>query len=140
MSRYNVGAYIRLSRDESYSDSDSLDNQINLADYYCKNNDLEIIEKYIDNGYSGTTFDRPGFQNLLRDIECGLINTVIVKDLSRLGRNYIQVGYYLHYNISKEEINKITLREFSKPKSNISAEEYLDFVLNSKEITLFDIF
>ena len=97
MSRYNVGAYIRLSRDESYSDSDSIDNQIKLADYYCENNGLEIVEKYIDNGYSGTTFDRPCFQNLLRDIECGLINTVIVKDLSRLGRNYIQVGYYLHY-------------------------------------------
>ena len=139
MSKYNVGAYIRLSRDESYSDSDSIDNQNKLSDY-CENNGLEIVGKYIDNGYSGTIFDRPSFQDLLRDIECGLINTVIVKDLSRLGRNYIQVGYYLHYNISKEEINKITLREFSKPKSNISAEEYLDFVLNSKEITLFDIF
>ena len=80
MSKYNVGAYIRLSRDESYSDSDSIDNQNKLSDYYCENNGLEIVEKYIDNGYSGTTFDRPGFQNLLRDIECGLINTVIVKE------------------------------------------------------------
>ena len=48
MSKYNVGAYIRLSRDESYSDSDSIDNQIKLADYYCENNGLEIVEKYID--------------------------------------------------------------------------------------------
>jgi len=48
MSKYNVGAYIRLSRDESYSDSDSIDNQIKLADYYCENNDLRIVEKYID--------------------------------------------------------------------------------------------
>lgn len=71
MSKYNVGAYIRLSRDESYSDSDSIDNQNKLSDYYCENNGLEIVKKYIDNGYSGTTFDRPGFQNLLRDIECG---------------------------------------------------------------------
>ena len=47
MSNYNVGAYIRLSRDESYSDSDSIDNQIKLADYYCENNDLKIVEKYI---------------------------------------------------------------------------------------------
>jgi len=52
MSKYNIGAYIRLSRDESYSDSDSIDNQIKLADYYCENNDLKIVEKYIDNGYS----------------------------------------------------------------------------------------
>ena len=77
MSKYNVGAYIRLSRDEIYSDSDSIDNQIKLADYYCEKNNLKIVEKYIDNGYSGTTFDRPGFQDLLRDIDCGLINTVI---------------------------------------------------------------
>ena len=48
MSKYNVGAYIRLSRDESYSDSDSIDNQIKLADYYCENNNLEVVEKYID--------------------------------------------------------------------------------------------
>ena len=48
MSKYNVGAYVRLSRDESYSDSDSIDNQIKLADYYCENNGLEIVEKYID--------------------------------------------------------------------------------------------
>ena len=47
MSKYNVGAYVRLSRDESYSDSDSIDNQIKLADYYCENNGLEIVEKYM---------------------------------------------------------------------------------------------
>ena len=119
MSKYNVGAYIRLSRDDSYSDSDSIDNQIKLADYYCENNGLEIVEKYIDNGYSGTTFDRPGFQNLSRDIECGLINTVIVKDLSRLGRNYIQVGYYLHYYFPDKNVTIIS--------SNSSKEMYYDF-------------
>ena len=69
MSKYKVGAYIRLSRDESYSDSDSIDNQIKLADYYCENNDLKIVEKYIDNGCSGTTFDRPGFQDLLKKVD-----------------------------------------------------------------------
>ena len=69
MSNYNVGVYIRLSRDESYSDSDSIDNQIKLADYYCENNDLKIVEKYIDNGCSGTTFDRPGFQDLLKKVD-----------------------------------------------------------------------
>ena len=75
--------------DESYSDSDSMDNQIKLAEFYCKNNNLEIVEKYIDNGYSGTTFDRHSFQNLLDDIDYSLINTIMIKDLSRLGGNYI---------------------------------------------------
>ena len=57
MSKYNVGVYIRLSRDDNYSDSNSIDNQIKLIEFYCKNNDLKIAEKYIDNGYSGTNFD-----------------------------------------------------------------------------------
>ena len=50
MSKYKVGGYVRLSRDDDYSESDSIDNQIKLADYYCENNGLEIVEKYIDNG------------------------------------------------------------------------------------------
>lgn len=68
-----MSKYIRLSRDESYSNSDSIDYQIKLTDFYCEENNLEIIEKYIDNGYSGTTFDRPSFQKLLNDINNGLI-------------------------------------------------------------------
>ena len=131
MSRYNVGAYIRLSRDESYSDSDSIDNQIKLADYYCENNDLRIVEKYIDNGYSGTTFDRPGFQNLLRDIECGLINTVIVKDLSRLGRNYIQVGYYLHYYFPDRKIRFISINDDFDSLKHDNIMERLDVPLKN---------
>jgi len=131
MSKYNVGAYIRLSRDESYSDSDSIDNQIKLADYYCENNDLEIIEKYIDNGYSGTTFDRPGFQNILRDIECGLINTVIVKDLSRLGRNYIQVGYYLHYYFPDRNIRFISINDDFDSLKHDNIMERLDVPLKN---------
>ena len=58
---YKVGYYIRLSRDESYSNSDSIDNQIKMTDFFCEENKLEVINKYIDNGYSGTTFDRPAF-------------------------------------------------------------------------------
>lgn len=53
MSKYKVGSYIQLSRDESYSNSDSIDNQIKLTDFYCEENNLEVIDKYIDNGYSG---------------------------------------------------------------------------------------
>lgn len=97
MNKYKVGVYIRLSRDESYSNSDSIDNQIKLIDYYCNDNNLEVVDKYIDNGYSGTNFDRPAFKKLKDDIELGIINTVVVKDLSRLGRNYILVGHFLEY-------------------------------------------
>ena len=99
---------------------------ISVSNYswlYCENNGLEIVEKYIDNGYSGTTFDRPGFQNLLRDIECGLINTVIVKDLSRLGRNYIQVGYYLHYYFPDKNVRFISINDGKK--KTVEASEFL---------------
>lgn len=61
MVNYKVGSYIRLSRDEIYSNSDSIDNQIKMTDFYCEENKLEVINKYIDNGYSGTTFDRLAF-------------------------------------------------------------------------------
>ena len=131
MSKYNVGAYIRISRDESYSDSDSIDNQIKLANYYCENNNLEVVEKYIDNGYSRTTFDRPGFQNLLRDIECGLINTVIVKDLSRLGRNYIQVGYYLHYYFPDKNVRFISINDDFDSLKHDNIMEQLDVPLKN---------
>ena len=67
--KYKIGSYIRLSRDESYSNSDSIDNQIKLTDFYCKEHNLEVIDKYIDNGFSGTTFERPAFKKLLKDIE-----------------------------------------------------------------------
>lgn len=87
MSKYKVGSYIRLSRDESYSNSDSIDNQIKLTDFYCKETNLEVIDKYIDNGYSGANFDRPEFVQLCFDIAKKKINCVIVKDLSRFGRD-----------------------------------------------------
>ena len=62
MTNSKVGAYIRLSREDCYSESDSIDNQIKLIDNYCLENKLTIINKYIDNGYSGTNFDRPEFK------------------------------------------------------------------------------
>ena len=129
MSNYNVGAYIRLSRDESYSDSDSIDNQIKLADYYCENNDLKIVEKYIDNGYSGTTFDRPGFQDLLRDIDCGLINTVIVKDLSRLGRDTGWVKVYLGEEFPKHTIRFISINDKIDSFKDSNYTDTLEFAL-----------
>lgn len=99
MFKYKVGTYIRLSRDESYSDSDSID----------KN--LEVVEKYIDNGYSGTNFNRPAFKQMLKDIDEGLINTIVVKDLSRFGRNYILVGHYLENYFPCKKVRFISIND-----------------------------
>ena len=87
--------YCRLSRDDGMEgDSNSVANQKKLLAKYCKENGFDNIKYYVDNGYTGTNFNRPDFQKLLDDIDMGYISTIIVKDMSRLGRDYLQVGYY----------------------------------------------
>lgn len=96
---YKVGIYIRLSREdeekEKYQESESIINQRNLLMQYIKENKLNFISEYVDDGVSGTSFDRPAFNKMIADIESKKINMVITKDLSRLGRNYVQSGLYI---------------------------------------------
>lgn len=93
-----AGLYFRLSQeDERAGESLSIDNQRHILRKYAEDNGFEIYGEYIDDGVSGTTFDRPQVQRLLDDAKTGVINTIIVKDLSRFGRNYIEVGQYLDY-------------------------------------------
>ncbi len=93
-----AGLYYRLSQeDERAGESLSIENQKKILEAYARNNDFEIIDEYIDDGWSGTNFNRPGVQRLLEDAKNGRINVIIVKDLSRFGRNYIEVGQYTDY-------------------------------------------
>lgn len=93
-----AGLYMRLSQeDERTGESLSIDNQRHILRKYAEDNDFEIHGEYIDDGISGTTFNRPEVQRLLDAAKTGVINTIIVKDLSRFGRNYIEVGQYLDY-------------------------------------------
>lgn len=92
---YNAGLYLRLSKDdEQQGESISIGTQRAILTDYCKANHYHIHKIYTDDGYSGLNFDRPGFRELLEDVERGLVNMVITKDLSRLGRDYIMTGYY----------------------------------------------
>ena len=97
-SKENIGLtalYCRLSRDDgSEGDSNSIANQKRLLTKYAKENGFGEYKIYVDDGFTGTNFNRPGFKQMLSDIELGYISTVIVKDMSRLGRDYLQVGYY----------------------------------------------
>lgn len=87
--------YCRLSRDDgTEGDSNSVANQKRMLTKYAKENGFGNTRHYVDDGYTGTNFNRPSFQKLLEDIEMGYVSTVIVKDMSRLGRDYLQVGYY----------------------------------------------
>lgn len=93
---YNVGIYCRLSREDLKNDkkdvSMSIQNQQSMLEAYAMEKGWAVYNAYIDDDITGTTFNRPGFQKMMGDIESGLINCVITKDLSRLGRNYIEAG------------------------------------------------
>ena len=97
MPKYKATAYIRLSyTDDRSSESDSVSNQRKLIENFVQRNpDIEVVSEKIDDGYSGIIFDRPAFKEMMQDITDGNINCVIVKDLSRLGREYIETGRYL---------------------------------------------
>lgn len=94
---YKAIAYVRLSvEDSGKGTSDSIENQkAMILDYIELQPDMELSALYCDNGATGTDFDRPGFEQLMQDIKSGLADCVVVKDLSRFGRNYIETGNYL---------------------------------------------
>ncbi len=107
-----VGLYLRLSHDdERAGESLSIENQRSILLKYVEEKGWEIYNIYIDDGISGTTFERPGVQRLLDDAKNGIINTIIVKDLSRFGRNYIQVGQYIDYIFPLYGIRFIALQD-----------------------------
>ena len=94
----DAGLYLRLSKDdERAGEFLSIENQKKILEKYAHENGFEIVDEYIDDGWSGTNFNRPGVQRLLEDAKNGRINVIIVKDLSRFGRNYIEVGQYTDY-------------------------------------------
>ena len=94
---YKAIKYIRLSyTDDKTVEIDSVANQRRLIDDFIeKHPEIEVVGEKIDDGYSGVLFDRPAFQEMMRMIEDGQVNCVIVKDLSRLGREYIETGRYM---------------------------------------------
>lgn len=109
---YRAGLYLRLSKeDETQGQSGSIANQRALLERYAREQGWEITGCYIDDGYSGLHFDRPGFQQLLCDIEAGKVNLVITKDLSRLGRDYIDTGYYLERYFPGRQVRYIALAD-----------------------------
>ena len=96
MSAPRVGLYLRLSReDEGGRESQSIETQRMLLARFLDARGWKAEETYVDDGWSGVRFDRPAFQRMLRDVESGRIDTVVTKDLSRLGRNYARVGELL---------------------------------------------
>lgn len=104
--------YCRLSHDDEMNgDSNSIKNQKQILSSYSVQRGLTNYQFYVDDGISGTTFEREGFQQMISDIEAGKIGTVIVKDMSRFGRDYLKVGYYTEVMFAEYDIHFIAIND-----------------------------
>jgi len=109
---FHAGGYIRLSVFDKKQKGDSIETQQAIVNaYIAEHSDIELCEVYIDNGLSGQTFERPSFQRMVSDIENGKINCCIVKDLSRLGRNSIDTGYYIEKYFPAKSVRFIAITD-----------------------------
>ena len=108
---FRVGLYMRLSREDGdKEESSSVTNQREiLKRYVSEQENFFIVKEYVDDGYTGTNFDRPGFKRMIEDIEAGIIDTVITKDLSRLGRERLGVGHYTEIYFPEHNVRYIAL-------------------------------
>lgn len=117
---YNAALYCRLSRDDNNgsAESMSISNQRQLLESYVREKGWNVSEVYVDDGFSGTTFERPDFQRMVSDIQKGKVNMVITKDLSRLGRNYVMTGQYTDFLFPQWGVRYIAINDNIDSASN----------------------
>ena len=109
---YKAGLYMRLSKDdERRGESTSIGTQRAILRDFCKFNQYTVHKEYIDDGYSGLNFERPGFREMVKDIQEGTINMIVTKDLSRLGRDYIMTGYYSEIYFPSQNVRFIAVSD-----------------------------
>lgn len=132
---YNAGIYIRLSqedkdKDKKYeSESQSVTNQRQILMNYVQSCGFNYIDEYVDDGFSGTNFDRPSFKRMIKDIESKRINLVIVKDLSRLGRDHVNTGYYMERYFPENKVRFISLMEGYDSGRNQASNDSSTFIV-----------
>lgn len=119
--------YTRLSRDdELQGESNSIKNQKQLLEQYAKSRGFSNLQFYVDDGYSGTNFNRPDFKRMMEGVEAGHIKRVIVKDMSRFGRNYLEVGYYTEVILPEYDVQFIAVND-NVDSENISDNDFTPF-------------
>ena len=110
--KYIAALYCRLSKDDgSTNESMSIYSQKAMLKQYAEQNNIAVYDYYVDDGYSGTNFERPAFKKMITDIENGKINCVITKDLSRLGRNYLESGAYIEMYFPQKNVRYIAITD-----------------------------
>ena len=118
---YNTALYMRLSRDdETFGDSVSIETQRNILRAYAKENALHVVDEYVDDGWSGTNFDRPDFQRMMDDVEAGKINCIVTKDLSRFGREHVMMDYYLEFMFPEKHVRYIAVSDNEDTEKGLS--------------------
>ena len=118
---YNTALYMRLSRDdESYGDNVSIETQRTILRRFAEENNLHVVGEYIDDGWSGTNFDRPNFQRMMQDVEAGKVNCIASKDLSRFGREHIMMDYYLEFVFPEKGIRYIAVSDNEDTEKGLS--------------------
>lgn len=126
---YEAIAYYRLSKEDrnktNLSVSDSIENQRKLVEEYARKEGITIVDEAIDDGYTGTNYDRPGFQYVLKSLEEGKANTVIVKDLSRLGREYIETGRYIEMMFPQMQVRFIAINDAVDSNNHNESDDLL---------------
>ena len=120
--------YCRLSADDELKgESNSIIHQKELLQDYALTHGLTCCEYYVDDGYTGTNFERPDFKRLLADVDNDLVDTIVVKDLSRLGRNYLKVGYYTEVMFPEKGIRFIAISDNIDSESTDSMNDFVPF-------------
>ncbi len=120
--------YERLSRDDDLNgESNSITNQKKYLEDYARRNGFENIRNFTDDGFSGVNFNRPGFQSLIKEVEAGNVGTLIVKDMSRLGRNYLQVGFYTEILFPQKDVRFLAINN-SIDSNNASDNDFAPFL------------
>ena len=136
-----VGIYTRISVSAKNGDSESIINQFQIATNYIDHSeDLEYVKTYSDDGYTGRHFNRPGFQEMMQDAKAGLINCIMVKDISRLGRNYLTIGRLLYEVFPEQNIRFISINDNYDSAKNHEVEKILSkgFLLGRSEAMIAD--
>ena len=120
--------YERLSRDDDLNgESNSITNQKQYLEDYARRNGFTNTRHFTDDGFSGVNFNRPSFQELIKEVEAGNVATIIVKDMSRLGRNYLQVGFYTEVLFPQKDVRFLAINN-SIDSNNASDNDFAPFL------------
>lgn len=118
---YNTALYLRLSRDdENFGDSVSIETQRTILREFAKENNLYVVDEYVDDGWSGTNFERPSFKRMIEDVENGRVNCIVTKDLSRFGREHVMMDYYLEFYFVEKHVRYIAVSDGEDTEKGLS--------------------